>query len=448
MENQREYSIHWLAHVFPPLTPERYAALVASIQAIGLIDPITVWQDQIIDGLHRLRACAEAGVEPRYEFLDDAADPVQYVLAKNGLRRDMDDSERAVVAHLLSQGSAPGRPRQDGENCSDVNSFTQGQAGEAWKVSRTMVSYAKRVLSEDGPAVPELRQAVKDWKVKVSPAAQLANRPPEVQQRALNLWEKKGSGTLTEAARQVERQMTEEADAAALDDYRARSLDETATLHVAPVSGLQALVAAGSVDAIITHPPHTEDFLPTFADLAAFAAHALKPTGVLVVVGHGMLLPRILKNLERPDLHWVVGMDLVFHGKPASSGRPRFMHLHRRPVLVFCKGMFRTDGMHDLFQVPPREELPGELDEGEMAMQLIVEQLVQPGQTICDPVMLDRAGTALAARRYGCIFIGAAEHAYGVVRVQRRLLEAEDNVEDNVQDQPEAGSPSEVGKDG
>ena len=57
--------------------------------------------------LHRLRACGEAGVEPRYEFLDDDADPVQWVIAKNGLRRDMDDNQRAVIAHHLSQWSTP-----------------------------------------------------------------------------------------------------------------------------------------------------------------------------------------------------------------------------------------------------------------------------------------------------------------------------------------------------
>ena len=39
------------------------------------------------------------------------------------------------------------------------------------------------------------------------------------------------------------------------------------------------------MDAIITHPPHGEDTLPMLADLAALAAHALKPTGVMVVVG-------------------------------------------------------------------------------------------------------------------------------------------------------------------
>ena len=76
METNQKYPVHPLARLFPPLTTEQYAALVASIMAIGLLDPIIVWQGQIIDGLHRQRACREAGVQPRYELLDDDADPV------------------------------------------------------------------------------------------------------------------------------------------------------------------------------------------------------------------------------------------------------------------------------------------------------------------------------------------------------------------------------------
>ena len=85
------------------------------------------------------------------------------------------------------------------------------------------------------------------------------------------------------------------------------------------------------------------------------------------------------------------------------------MRLHRRPVLVYGKGEFRPDGMHDLLEVPPREELPGGMTEHEAAMTMVLERFCRPGQTVCDPVMLDRAGTALAARRLGCTFLGASE---------------------------------------
>ena len=421
MENIREYSVHPLALLFPPLSPEQYEALVASIMAIGLLDPIIVWQGQIIDGLHRQRACREAGVQPRYELLEDDADPVQYVIAKNGTRRDMDESQRAVVAHELSQWSAPGRPREDDKNCSDVNSFTQVQAAQALRVGRTMVSYARRVLSDDGPAVPELRQAVKGWRITISDAAKVAKKPPEIQRRALGLLEEGKAKTITRAVRQVEREIADAEEAEVRESILTLALGDTVTLHTATVTSLQTLVPPASVDAIITQPPEPRESLPIFSDLAVFAAHALKPGGVLVVVASGMFLPWILKNLQHDQLQWMAELDLLYRGQPSGSGSPRFLRLHRRSVLVYSKGTFRMNEMDDLFEVPPQGELPDGLNERETAMSLLVERFARPGQTVCDPVMLDRAGTGLAARRGGCIFVGSEKTQSCVDRIWKRL---------------------------
>ncbi len=77
-------------------------------------------------------------------------------------------------------------------------------------------------------------------------------------------------------------------------------------------------------------------------------------------------------------------------------------------------------------------------------MTLLVEQFAKPGQTLCDPVMLERADTALAARRHGCIFVGADKTQSCVDRILKRLQEAEDDSHEH----PNAGSPSEEGTDG
>ncbi len=59
------YPIHPLAMDLPPLVPERYARLLASIIAYGLMHPVTDWQGRFTNGVHRLRACTEAGRELR-----------------------------------------------------------------------------------------------------------------------------------------------------------------------------------------------------------------------------------------------------------------------------------------------------------------------------------------------------------------------------------------------
>ena len=353
------YPISFLALAFPPLSPARYARLLASIRAHGLRRPIVVWRGQVIDGLHRLKACAEAGVEPRYEVLDDAEDPFEYLGDENVPLRNMDQNEKAQTAYLMSQYSAPGRPRTPEENSANLRSVTQGEAAKLIGVSTRLVSDVSRVLSEDGPAVPALREAVTQWRIRYSAASRHVDRPPEVQNRAVDLVFKGEAKTIKRAVERVEREIALAEEEAALADMLARPLDETITLHTSKVSDLHGLVTAGSWDAVISHPPLTEEALPLLSGLASFAAHALKGTGVMVVVGSGLILPRMLEQLAHPDLRWLAEFDLVFHGKPASSGQPHFMHLHRRPVLVYGKGAFRPDSMRDLLEVLPREELPG-----------------------------------------------------------------------------------------
>ena len=173
MDEQQKYPISYLAYLFPDMTDAQFERLVKSIQANGLRVPITVWRGEIIDGRHRYSACLRAGVKPRFEYLDDAEDPVQFVLDKNGEVRVLDTSGRAVVGYKLSSMSKPGRPvdSQDEEL-----QMTQGEAALRLGVSRRSVTNVGRVLAEDSAAIPTLRQAVESGRVKVSDAAKV-DRP-------------------------------------------------------------------------------------------------------------------------------------------------------------------------------------------------------------------------------------------------------------------------------
>ena len=187
MHNQQAYPISDLSFLFPELAPEEYTRLVTSIQQEGLLDPVTVWRGEVIDGRHRLAACAEAGVGPTYHHLPDDADPVQHILSRHLARRHLDESLRAVVAYRLSSESGPGRPPGGGENCANLRSFSQGEAAQLLGVSRRLVTHASRALSEDGPAVAELRRAVERGQVRVTDAVRLLGEAPEVQRQAVAL---------------------------------------------------------------------------------------------------------------------------------------------------------------------------------------------------------------------------------------------------------------------
>lgn len=90
---------HEVANIFPLLQGAEFDELVADIRANGLLDPITVHDGKIIDGRNRYRACAEAGVAPRFEaWKQGDLTLTAWIIAKNLHRRHLTASQRAVCA--------------------------------------------------------------------------------------------------------------------------------------------------------------------------------------------------------------------------------------------------------------------------------------------------------------------------------------------------------------
>ena len=422
------YPISILAQLFPPMSPEEFGVLLESIHQDGLLEPILLWNEQIADGVHRLRACLEAGVEPRFERLpDDFEAAFRIVVQKNVARRHLDESRRAIAAYRIHKLSTQ---VQDEEGPgANLRTITLKAAAAMMSVSRRLATHAARVMADDSRAVPALRQAADQGVVRISDASRIIDLPQDMQEQALALVTGKKAKNVTAAARQLRREAILREETAARDANLARPLADTVILHAATVVGLHARVERESIDAIITHLPDTEEALSMLRDLAHFADHALKLTGVMVVVGHAVLLPSMLERLRHERLIWTMELDLLQPGLPASSGPPHGVALHRRPVLVFGKAGFRMNGGSDLIEVPPPNALPAGLDRHEAAMGLVVSRFCGPGEVICDPHMSDRSGTVLAARQLGSTFIGATERQSSIDRIQARLAQAENHIE-------------------
>ena len=60
-------NVHPVATLFPLLEGKELIALAEDIRWNGLREPIKRWNDMIIDGRNRAKACELANAEPRYE---------------------------------------------------------------------------------------------------------------------------------------------------------------------------------------------------------------------------------------------------------------------------------------------------------------------------------------------------------------------------------------------
>lgn len=101
--------LHPVAALLPPLDDGERAALRASIEEHGVLDPVVVdGRKQIVDGRHRAELAAELGVELPTRPLPDGVSPWAYGLTANLDRRHLTAERRAAVVLLAERaGQAP-----------------------------------------------------------------------------------------------------------------------------------------------------------------------------------------------------------------------------------------------------------------------------------------------------------------------------------------------------
>lgn len=153
---------HPLANIFPLVEGPEFADLVADIREHGLHEPIVMFEDRVLDGRNRLRACEAAGIEPAFTVYT-GDDPVAFVVSLNLRRRHLDESQRAMVAAKLATLRAGDNQHSEG--------LPIGRSSELLNVGERSVARAREV-QEHG--TPELVHAVEHGAVSVSAAADVA----------------------------------------------------------------------------------------------------------------------------------------------------------------------------------------------------------------------------------------------------------------------------------
>lgn len=174
-----ELKVHPAANLFPLMNESELRELAKDIRTHGQKEPCVFYQDQLLDGRNRWRACQLLGTEPEFRIIDGykGFDPLKFVLSTNLHRRHLSGSQRAMIAARARSvyqarakqrrrdgGKAAGRGRpqsnkkKDGEILPEpIAGRARDQAGATLGVSGKSVDQATTVLVKGSR---ELQQAV------------------------------------------------------------------------------------------------------------------------------------------------------------------------------------------------------------------------------------------------------------------------------------------------
>jgi len=162
--------IHKLAEMFPLMIEEEFNALVESIKTNGLLEPITTYKGEILDGHNRFKACIKAGVKPKFEeFI--GSDPFEFVLIKNFDRRNLNESQKALI------GSKFTTLKNGQRSCATLHSSSQ--IAKKFGVSERIIKQAKSIKNEN------IENAIKEGYLTVNEATTIKDLPEKQIKQAL-----------------------------------------------------------------------------------------------------------------------------------------------------------------------------------------------------------------------------------------------------------------------
>ena len=129
MSSIQSYLPHRLALLVPPMNEDEYKSLKEDIDKNGQRFPITLWDNFILDGIHRQRACDELGINVQTESWNGTEEEsVRFILSANLHRRHLSTGQRAMIANELAQQVAGGDRKSENHSANSQNDFTQTEA--------------------------------------------------------------------------------------------------------------------------------------------------------------------------------------------------------------------------------------------------------------------------------------------------------------------------------
>jgi 16S rRNA G966 N2-methylase RsmD len=294
-----------------PLRDEEFQLLEQSVLAEGIRDPLVVWKRAdgtriLLDGHHRYQLARKHGLDfsiVEMEFADES-EAVQWVLRNQLARRNLTDEQRTLVLgrYYNTLKLAPHRPStENGVKFTPLSGShaTARQLGDTFGVSEKTVRNAgdfAKVVDALAEIAPEAVQRVLAGEVPDAKTA-LPKVEPELLPKVAERIAQGNAHSIKEAVERIRREERETTKPILKGVY------EGIEIRRGDFREVLVDIPDHSVDIILTDPPYTQEYLPLWDELGAFAARVLKPTGVLLAYSGQLHLPQVIAMLTK-HLRW------------------------------------------------------------------------------------------------------------------------------------------------
>ncbi len=356
-------------NILPEMKEEAYVSLKNDIEKNGFDNkfPIYIYEDEIIDGWNRFKACKELKVTPIYKnFTGSSLEALTFILRTNN-RRDLSSSQRACLAadsdeiiETLTKEIEEERRKKISESRQNetVEKIPQSQEknrklrtklAETFGTNSRYVSDAQRFKKEK----PEVFEQIKNGTINISEAKKEEKKEEKIQERK----------KLAEEGAKKEIEI----------DFRLGDFEE-----------VFADLPDGSIDCIITDPPYPYEFIEVWSKLSRFAKRVLKPNGFCIAYSGQMYLPEVMQRMsENLTYYWT--FTLIHTGsRQLINGRNLFCGW--KPILIFQNNFSKLKTPFDDFiQGTGSEKKHHKWQQAELELNHIIDNFTNVGDTILEP---------------------------------------------------------------
>lgn len=382
------YEYHEIANEFTILNKENMDDLITSIKKQGLIHPITLFEDKILDGRNRYQACISAEVKPKFtKFTGTVEEAVDYVIGENVNRRHLTSSQRAIfitgrdafVARVKASKHPGARSDLTSSNeLEEVNTKSSDSviANEA-NTNSSYVSQATKIRKES----PELTEHVKNGRVSLPDATKIIKLDPEVQMNVISDIETTDKPKIKD----IIKDRKAEARKINVDNYISDHEPEVKSEPIYLSACADINLPENSIDLIFTDPPYSPDFTSVYGDLAKLAAKVLKPGCFCIAYAGDMYMPNII-DLMSPHLEWVMILNQYMPNSDMKAWRIKTTTVIRH-LIVFKKPGKTENWNHviNTVQNMNREKSHHIWEQGEYAAAYYIPAYTNVGDTVLDP---------------------------------------------------------------